>query len=116
MLARSVIRRRYPRDGASEVVPELPSTTLLFYCNDEHTPLADPSPTDNGAMDVDSTAFDVVEGAVAELRALLSLPSSGERSQLPGSFEDGIIEVYGPPLKRPRFIRSSNRKFTPLNR
>ncbi|KAI2489420.1 hypothetical protein MHU86_25171 [Fragilaria crotonensis] len=101
VLARSVIRRRYPRDDTSEIVPASPSTTLSFYCNDERTLLADPSSIDDGDPGSEK-ADDVVGGTVAELRALLSPSSRSDRTQLPDEFEDGILEVYGPPTKRPR--------------
>lgn len=45
VLALSVIRQRYPREEAPEFEQATDqSSTLTFYCNDEVTPLADPSP------------------------------------------------------------------------
>jgi hypothetical protein len=97
-----VIRCRYPRDVVPEVDHESDPAAITFYCNDERTPLPDPSPTDV----VDNTGADpfadVVAGSVEELRALRLPPLGDGEVPLPDEFEDGILEVYGPPAKRLR--------------
>jgi hypothetical protein len=101
VLARSVIRRRYLREEAPIVEPVHNRSTLTFYCNDEVTPLADPSPTATDEEGIDPSS-DVIANSVDELRALLSSPRASGLSQSPDNFDDGIFEVYGPPTKRPR--------------
>lgn len=104
VLARSVIRRRFPREHSApdlDVEHEEPSS-ISFYRSDQRTPLADPVDVpDNDAAPTDSPG-DVVAGSVMELRALLPSASESGVSQFPDDFDDGIFEVYGPPTKRPR--------------
>jgi hypothetical protein len=104
VLARSVIRRRYPRGSTDTESHENVSTPLAitFYCNDERTPLPDPP-----LPDVDDIATDPMMDVVAdnpvELRTLLSSRSETSKILQPSDeFEDGILEVFGPPPKRPR--------------
>jgi Reverse transcriptase (RNA-dependent DNA polymerase) len=102
VLARSVIRRRYLREEAPIVDPIGGRSTLTFYCNDEVTPLADPSPN---AIDHDTDVdpfSDIVMGSVDELRALLSSPTASGVVRSPDNFDDDVYEVFGPPSKRPR--------------
>ena len=75
-----------------------PSATISFSCKDEQTPLAE---TTSVNTDMDPVT-NIVADSVEELRALLSSPSSGNHDHLPDKFEDGILEVYGPPSKCPR--------------
>ena len=90
------------REEAPIVGPIDGRSTLTFYCNDEVTPLADPSPSaiDNDT-DVDPFS-DIVMGSVDELRALLSSPTASGVVRSPDNFDDGVYEVYGPLSKRSR--------------
>ena len=106
VLARSVIRRRYPRAEqllVESADPMSRTPVISFYCNDERTPLSDPSPSDINPVDADPVT-DIVAGSVEELRELLSPPSSVALDTLPDDFDDGIFEVYGPSHKRARYL------------
>jgi hypothetical protein len=77
-------------------VVEKQSDSLIFYKNDGITPLDDPS------LDSEETEpfRDIVSNNTSDSSQLLATPSSDVKLEDP--FEDGIIEVYGPPFKRPR--------------
>lgn len=106
VLARSVIRRRYPR--ASEETEDDPVASSLeaitFYCNDERMPLPDPSISEANEVDSDPM-MDVVADNPVELRNLLTLRSDPSESQPTDEFKNGIIEVFGPASKGPRISR-----------
>ena len=101
VLARSVIRRRYPREQPPIVDRHDDSTTtsLTFYKGDERTPLEDPiSVSESGDDDVIS---DVVADISPDVRnALSNNPDGVLEEQDP--YDDGILEVYGPPTLHPR--------------
>jgi hypothetical protein len=99
VLARSVIRRRYPRDPQPTTSAES-ETHLTFYLNDERTPLLDPpeiSTTDDDALDDIISPLDQIQVDVLQTGFI----------EVSDSFEDGLIEVYGPPTKRHRPTESN---------
>ena len=103
VLARSVIRKRYPRE-ASPVVDSssTPPAPLLFYRSDGFTPLDDPVLT--SSSDSDDTYSDVVaedtSGPLTYAPPMLSSHNGDAEDQ--DAFDDGILEVYGPLTTRPR--------------
>jgi hypothetical protein len=103
VLARSVIRRRYPREDLPIVESALdPSAPLTFYKSDGTSPLEDPTVTVTSVDD--DLVSDAVAGDPVALRAELtsaSLPPDGVLADR-DDFDDGILEVYGPPTRRPR--------------
>ncbi|KAI2506167.1 hypothetical protein MHU86_8302 [Fragilaria crotonensis] len=101
VLARSVIRKRYPRE-LPPIVEHNDSTTtsLTFYKGDERTPLEDPISVSESGVD------DVFSDVVADIspdhvrNTLFTNPNGVLEEQEP--YDDGILEVYGPPTTRPR--------------
>ena len=103
VLARSVIRKRYPREDPPIVDNNSSTTLLVFYTNDGTTVLKDPS-TDLNSDDADPFA-DVVSDDVAGLQSMLSAPYQNvDLNNDTDSLDDRIIEVYGPPTRRPRLF------------
>jgi hypothetical protein len=101
VLARSVIRKRYPREDPPTVDTNPSTMPLVFYTNDGTTILKDPS-TDLNSDDADPFV-DVVSDDVAGLQSLLSAPYQNvDLDNDTDSLDDRIIEVYGPPTRRPR--------------
>ncbi len=105
VLARSVIRRCYPREDSPIVESALdPSAPLMFYKSDGTTPLEDPTVTVTSVDD--DLVSDAVAGDPVDLCAELtsaSLPPDGVLADR-DDFDDGILEVYGPPTRRPRVL------------
>jgi hypothetical protein len=78
---------------------QLLAPPLTFFRNDGTTPLEDPSSV--GASADDDQLGDVITGLPSDLQSLLVSPDSiGE--EVRDEFDDGFIEVYGPPSKRQR--------------
>ena len=94
VIARSVVRRRYPREQAP-VVEESSRSSLRFYKSDGRTPLEDP-PID-GSLPLPDFVHEAkpVPSFPHELD-----PSEGSMGHDP--LRDAIAEVYGPPSKRQR--------------
>lgn len=85
---------------ASDVSPESSLTRLSFYYNNERTLLADQSSTGVGKTGTDTGRRG---GRCSSRVERPTSPPSSERDQFPEEFEDSINEVYGPPMKRPRY-------------
>ncbi len=107
VLARSVIRRRYTSDEPT-VVERIrsPSTLFAIYKSDGVTPLDDWVPS----SDADDQVGDFSSPSDDELALPpVSTAQNGHLSGVPKgmteeeAFESGIVEVYGPLAKRPRF-------------
>lgn len=108
VLARSVIRRRYSDSLTSRELETtrsdhlscLAGDHLTFYCNDEVTVLEDPP--------ADSEELEMMPDAVAQSESFLA-PSVAVESlnvdlQSGAVTTDGIFEVHGPALTRPRLL------------
>ncbi len=95
VLARSVIRRRFLRLGDADPAGQVSGegASLSFYLNDESTVLQDP-PTDSEECDGVS---DIVPPPSETCVAFL--PNNNDSDD---QVDDGVYEVYGPPVKRPR--------------
>ena len=109
VLARSVIRRRYPRETAPP--SEMPDgnrgdgNDLVFYKNDEITVLEDPQDETEEyepLMDIVCATADVRPGTRVTSP---TVELSNDSSDPDDPFEDGIIEVYGPSMKHARTSR-----------
>ena len=94
VIARSVVRRQYPREQAP-VVEESSRSSLRFYKSDGRTPLEDP-PIDGSLP---------LSDFVHEKKPVPSFkhePDPSEGSMGHDILQDAIAEVYGPPPKRQR--------------
>jgi hypothetical protein len=58
-------------------------------------------PKTTTSNDAEDQATDVIQGDIAELQSLLTR-STPDEPEPTDSFEDGIMEVFGPPVRRPR--------------
>ena len=115
VLARSVIRKRYPREDPPTVDNNSSTTPLVFYTNDGTTVLMDPS-TDLNSDDADPFV-DVVSDDVAGLQSLLSAPyQKVDLDNDTDSLGDQIFEVYVPPTRRPRLTKEVQCKAPPAVR
>ncbi len=103
VLARSVIRRRFlratPADSSTD--PDLNQesgecATISFYMNDERTVLQDPPAS--------AEECDNVDDIIPPPSELCVTTSTTTDSDLDAPVDDGIYEVYGPPVKRPRLL------------
>jgi hypothetical protein len=107
VLARSVIRRRYTSDEPTVVErTRSPSTSFAIFKSDGVTPLDDWVPS----SDADNQVGDFSSPIDDELALpAVSTAQNGHLSGVPKgmteeeAFESGIVEVYGPLAKRPRF-------------
>ncbi len=93
VLARSAIRRRFPREAPPGEHVES-EAHLSFYMNDERTPLLDPPET--------SMTDDALTDIISPLEQLQVDSSPSDFVEESDPFEDGLVEVYGPPAKRHR--------------
>ena len=102
VLARSVVRRRYIREEAPVVATSRSAPeSLLIYKSDGKTPLDDwlpQSDTDDQLSDIVTTEDSFAPGGDD---GRLSNDAIGMTEV--EAFESGLVEVYGPPTKRPRF-------------
>ncbi|KAI2506735.1 hypothetical protein MHU86_7736 [Fragilaria crotonensis] len=108
VLARSVIRPRYPREDAPDVVPEETAgsgISLTFYKNDETTVLDDPLPSEE---EEGTDGSSVAPASPEELWRGAMESSNDSLGAFDDPFEDRIREVIGPPAKRPRFSVSDD--------
>ena len=101
VLARSVIRKRYPREDAPMVGIQPTLTALTFYRSDGVTPLGDPGSFDETPVDND-LAEDVIAGSPSDLQSLLRSSDSSDGEGARDDLDAGIFEVYGPPTKQQR--------------
>jgi hypothetical protein len=99
VLARSVIRKRYPREESPVVDDMSLPTPLTFYRSDGITPLNDPN--SDVVSDGDDQLTDIIAGTSSDLQSLLIAPDL-HGDEVRDELDDGIFEVYGPPTKRPR--------------
>ena len=103
VLARSVIRRRFLRaTPADSADPKLlqesgECATISFYMNDKRTVLQDPPTSTEECDNMDDIIPPPSEPCVA------SLPGTID-SDFDEPVNDGVYEVYGPPVKRPRLL------------
>ena len=105
VLARSVIRRRFPRDSSQEEHAES-AAHLTFYLNDERTPMVDPPAT--------STTEDALEDIISPVDQIQVDTNPTDSVEDSDSFEDGLIEVYGPSAKRHRSLECDTGHGSPL--
>lgn len=106
VLARSVIRRRFARSdtvNSDTAVDTSPNDSLTFYLNDETTNLVDPPPN---AEECDSVE-DIIPPPHERCVAFPQETSPGNID------DDGIFEVYGPPVKRHRTLHHTAMDNTP---
>ena len=100
VLARSVIRRRFVREETPVAERDNESNSIIFYKSDGITPL---DATDENSEEVESLRDVTLPlDEVEMLRQLSSSAVPSGQSPEDESFESGILEVYGPPMKRPR--------------
>ena len=93
IIARSVIRHRYPRE-TPPTVDAREYNSLKFYKNDGKTGLEDP---------VDTSGFSLSDHILPEKSFSHSLPDMVDSSaDKDDHLRDAIAEVYGPPTKRQR--------------
>jgi hypothetical protein len=113
VLAQSVIRKRYPWELLPVVERNSSATaSLTFYKSDERTPLEDPIPI--SASDGEDVYSDVVPDSPSDfLNTSFTNPDGAPEDQEP--YDDGILEVYGPPTTCPASL-SDDPDTPPLQR
>lgn len=109
VLARSVIRKRYPRTDAP-IVSHSKDNKIAFYLSDGKSPIPDPE-----GEYLSDTLEHRNETLLDQVNEDDSLSVKSTSSDIVDVYRDGIIEVLGPPTKRQRLETDCIEEETPIS-